>query len=223
MPPASVTLGIVCGLESEARALGDLRYDQRNMIGISGANPEQAEAQAVEMCNQRVAGLVSWGISAGLSPTMKTGDICIATRVSVETGEVVESKAPDAGRLLFGSNQIVFDASVKTALHGQTGAVALDMETHRVARVAAAHDIPWIAIRAISDSADIALPRIVADVVDASGRPRVWLVLSRMLRRPHELPALLRAKRDSDRAHEALGSSGRQRLGEFLQQMSKAP
>jgi nucleoside phosphorylase len=46
----------------------------------------------------------------------------------------------------------------KRALRAETGALAVDMESHVAARVAARRGLPFAVVRVISDSADEALP-----------------------------------------------------------------
>jgi hypothetical protein len=51
-------------------------------------------------------------------------------------------------------NQVIFATARKRWLHRTFDALAVEMETAAVAQVAVAHRLPWIAVRAISDTAD---------------------------------------------------------------------
>ena len=51
-------------------------------------------------------------------------------------------------------DQVVFSDERKQWMHGAWGALAVEMESAAVAQVAQANGIPWLAVRAISDSAD---------------------------------------------------------------------
>jgi adenosylhomocysteine nucleosidase len=51
-------------------------------------------------------------------------------------------------------NQVVFATARKQWLRQTFDALAVEMETAAVAQVAVAHGLPWVAVRAISDSAD---------------------------------------------------------------------
>jgi hypothetical protein len=91
----------------------------------------------------------------------------------------------------------------KATLFQRTGAVAVDMESHRIARVAAESGagLPALAIRAIGDPAGRALPALAATALGEDGRPRVGPVAAGLMRRPGDLAALLRWRR-------CCGSSG---------------
>ena len=60
-------LGLICGMEVEARALGKLRAHPRLVVGISAAQPDRATELAEQMIAQGVDVLVSWGIAGALS------------------------------------------------------------------------------------------------------------------------------------------------------------
>ncbi|HLO78401.1 MAG TPA: hypothetical protein VK196_18250, partial [Magnetospirillum sp.] len=57
--------------------------------------------------------------------------------------------------------------------HAATGAAAVDMESGAVARVAAQHGLPFLALRAIADPAGQSLPAPVLRIVDGQGRIRI--------------------------------------------------
>ena len=60
--------------------------------------------------------------------------------------------------MLAGVSAPVADPQAKRALYVKTGAIAVDMESHIVARIGAAHGLPVAAIRVITDPAVRALP-----------------------------------------------------------------
>lgn len=106
--------------------------------------------------------------------------------------------------LLAGSEIVVCRPAAKAALHQRNAAAAVDMETHRVAAVARKAGLPVIAIRAVSDPASRSLPALVAHALDEDGRPSIRTVLRGLAARPFDLPALIRAGRDSSKALGAL-------------------
>jgi nucleoside phosphorylase len=111
---------------------------------------------------------------------------------------------PAAGVLIAGADSVLLDPAAKAALRARTGAAAVDMESHRVAAVAAGAGLACLGVRAISDPADRALPALAADALGPDGRPRTGAVIGGLLRRPGDLPALLAAGRDSRAALAAL-------------------
>ncbi|MEO1492279.1 MAG: phosphorylase [Pseudomonadota bacterium] len=195
-------IGIICGMEAEARALGDRAYDDRISVAISGARPHLAETAARTFAGRGVGCLVSFGIAGALERGLTPGDLLVGRAVA--TGMVTiplanpGANVPGRRVSLAGSDTIVPDAAAKADLARVTGAAAVDMETHRVALAARDFGIPCYAIRAVSDPADRALPASAADALGEDGRPRIGHVLLGLARRPQDLPALLSAKRDSD-------------------------
>jgi hypothetical protein len=51
-------------------------------------------------------------------------------------------------------NQAIFSTSRKRWLRQTFGAQVVEMETAAVAQTAIAHELPWVAVRAVSDTAD---------------------------------------------------------------------
>lgn len=114
-----------------------------------------------------------------------------------------------------GSDVMVADAAAKAALHASTGALAVDMESHIAARVAARRGLPFAAARTVSDGADRALPRAAQAGMRPDGGMDVTAVLAALARRPWELPALIRTGLEAEAAFRAL-LRGRQLLGGAL-------
>ena len=105
---------------------------------------------------------------------------------------------------ILGLDGLLGSPSDKAAAFTRSGALAIDMESHHVARAAAAHGLPFIAVRAISDRADQALPACFADFVDGEGRTKMSAVLAALIFGRVKLGELLAAGRASRRAHQAL-------------------
>jgi hypothetical protein len=105
--------------------------------------------------------------------------------------------------------------SAKRALGADTDAVAVDMESHVAARVAAAHGLPFVAIRAIADPVHRALPDAARGAVAPGGRTDVRAVMRSLAREPRQVVGLMRLGIDARRAQSALRDS-RRLLGEFF-------
>lgn len=200
-----IQIGIVCGMEAEAKVLGNWRSDPSVFVGISGAVPERAAALASEAADAGAHTLISWGLAGGLSEDIASGSL-------VQPGAVV---MPDGSRLEFqrgmmgdvamaGSETVLTSPASKADLLARTGAIAVDMETHRLAQIAMDRGLSLRIVRAISDPFDRSLPEMAATALGPDGRPRVGRVLLGLLKRPWDLPALLSAKDDADRALSTL-------------------
>lgn len=111
------------------------------------------------------------GIAGGLSADLEVGDVVVASQVTNGVGEVPPpdsdwlARAKELQEVTAGSvyshSQVAVDPVAKQRLWEQVGGVAaqvVDLETASYARVAAAQGVPYVALRAVSDSAVEALP-----------------------------------------------------------------
>ncbi|WP_119300993.1 phosphorylase family protein [Dongia deserti] len=105
---------------------------------------------------------------------------------------------------ILGMDRLLSSPQEKADAFARTGALAADMESHHVARAAAEHGLPFIAIRAISDDVNEALPAIMASFVDTEGRTKMSAVLAALILGRVSIGELLQAGRASKRAHQAL-------------------
>ena len=112
---------------------------------------------------------------------------------------------------IIGSDTIVATTTEKQALYAATGALAVDMESHIAARVAARHNLPFAIIRAISDSADEVLPSAALVGMKPDGSMALGAVLASLARNPSQLPALIRTGIHAGRAFSEL-----RRVGDVL-------
>lgn len=204
-------LGVITGMEAEARLLNGL-----GLLVASGGGHEVATRRKIEALIAAGAGrILSFGIAGALDPALKPGDILLAEAVVSEGGQCYPADAawlaalhaslPDAGRgELLGASRIVAGAAEKAHLFRERHLSAVDMESHHAAAIAAAHGLPFAAIRAIADTAADELPPAVQDGLDEDGRTAIGPVLRSLLSRPAQLPALIRVARRSRRALDAL-------------------
>ena len=170
-------------------------------------------------------GLISFGVAGGLAPNLPPGTCVVGSAIvsgesQTPTDSVWSEKLlkaiPDAiPGLLVGVPAPIADPSAKRALYLKTGALAVDMESHIVAGVAAAHGLPVAAIRVITDPAVRALPHAAVAAMRANGTTDIVAMIRSVMRRPQELPALLRTALDA-RAARATLMRGRQLLGPSL-------
>jgi hypothetical protein len=105
---------------------------------------------------------------------------------------------------IVGSDTIIATAAQKQVLHAETGALAVDMESHIAARVAARHNLPFAIVRVISDSANEALPPAALVGMRPDGSMALGAVLASLARNPAQLPALIRTGIHAGRAFSEL-------------------
>ncbi len=213
-------VGVVCGLKSEAatveKAAGGLNF----CVGVSGARAAEARAIARRFADQGASALLSVGVSGGLDTKLRPGDVVIGDQVISDIARPSGGRSRAANSCLlglaqeaavnaicgpvYGSDAIVQTTEEKARLHAATGALAVDMESHAVAEIAAERDLPFLAIRAIADPAERALPPPAMDAVAPDGSTRVVATLVKAALAPHHFPALIRLGGDSKAALSAL-------------------
>jgi adenosylhomocysteine nucleosidase len=118
-------------------------------------------------------------------------------------GRTGEGQGVKVGAIL-GLDRMLSSPQEKADAYARRGALAIDMESHHVARAAGERNLPFIAVRAISDQANEALPAIMATFVDARGQTKMSVVLAALILRRVRFGALLRAGGASRHAHQAL-------------------
>ena len=170
-------------------------------------------------------GIISIGIAGGLAPGLQPGQWIVADAVLVDDVSVptdrlwtgrLAARLPEATRgLMVGANAMVAEAAQKAALHRATGALAVDMESHVVARVAERHRLPFAVARVVSDAAQRSLPPAARVGMKSDGRMDLPAVLRSLMAHPGQLPALMRTGLEAERSFRAL-LRGYRRLGPRL-------
>lgn len=212
--------GFVVGLTAEARVAGRFGYP----VCVGGGTPAGAADAAYELVEQGVNALVSFGFAGGLDPALRPGAVIIPHSV-VSEGHVYATEPTLAerfggltGHCLVADALAATDVAAKHRLHAATGAHAIDLESGSVARVALAHGLPFVVVRAISDGADRTLPPAALLAVDEHGRIDLMRVLRSVLRQPKQLPALLGLAVDAAAARRSLvGLTAKQLSGKQYQ------
>ncbi len=193
----------VVGMRREAQILGPGR---QALVG--------AGALAAAIAQRRPSAVISFGLCGALSAALTCGDLVMATRV-LDGAEAFEADGALSRRLsvrlahavhgpMLGSAAIVGEARDKAALASLTGAIAVDMESHLVARAAKAAGAPFAVVRAVSDRAADTLPRAAQAGFRPDGAVDVPAVIAALIRRPWELPALVATAQGAGAGFRAL-------------------
>jgi adenosylhomocysteine nucleosidase len=211
-------LGIITGLRSEARLLGAGQNEANHLIHIAGADSDRAAALAEQSIAQGVDGLVSFGLAGGLDPKLSCGDVLLPETIvlgdrvcSVDASWRYNLSASLVslfrvrGGAIAGSTIILASIADKARLFETSGAVAVDMESHAIAAVAAAHGIPFIAVRIVADPSGQSVPSWMTGVIGADGRVKPAAVLSGLMSHLFDLPDLIRLARHNRKSLKGLG------------------
>ena len=195
--------GVVAALEAEARTLRKLPDDF--VVTVSGMGPERAYRAAKRLVDSGASALVSWGSAAALDATLAPGALIVPRTIADSARNVYPVSAEwhesvvyalHAARIHTGAiaetSSTLVTADDKTALARRTRSAAADMESAAVAKAARELGVPFIAIRAISDAADAAVPPRLANAVGANGEIDVARGVARLLVAPWHWPAAVR-------------------------------
>jgi adenosylhomocysteine nucleosidase len=170
-------------------------------------------------------GIISFGVAGGLAPQLRPGTCVIGSAILAGSSRLLTNQIwsqkllqsfPDAvSGMILGASAPVGDPCDKRALHVNTGAIAVDMESHVVATVGAAHGLPVAAMRVITDPAERALPASAVAAMRPNGTTNIGAMVRSVLTRPREIPALFQTALDALAARTTL-LRGRRLLGPVL-------
>lgn len=203
---------VVCGLRREAA----IAAGEGLVVLAGGGSSSGLSGRLAELAGSNLAAVVSFGLAGALAPELAVGDVVIGSAVVGVENLGASPLPPDVrSRLaghgasirtggILGVDAPVLDPGAKVALHARTGAIAVDMESHLAAAFAARHDLPFAAIRIVSDAADRALPAVTAAAMRPDGSIDVGSVLRGLARDPRQVPPLIATARDAGLAFRAL-------------------
>lgn len=209
MPPSRCIL-LVTGLEREARIIGG---DGAEVIVGGGCGIRLAQdVERVVAGSARV--ILSMGIAGGLRPGLASGAVVIASAVVADDARIpttaewcdnLRRAIPGAVTAdIVGVDRVIAESSAKRQLRDTTGAAAVDMESHIVARIAARGGIPFAALRVVADPVERSLPPAAQAALTPDGRVNFPAVMRSVLTAPGQIPALVRTALDAERAFGAL-------------------
>jgi adenosylhomocysteine nucleosidase len=206
---------VITGLAQESRIAAGPGVSH---VVCSGSDPARLRSQLSELDASGLRAVISFGIAGGLDPSLRSGDVVVATAVVAEqgtwkmppavvsamSGRVRASGIPVIEGALVGVEEPVLLPSTKAEVRAATDAIAVDMESHIGAGYAARHDLPFAAVRVISDPAERALPSLAKGALKPDGRIDFAAIFAGLARAPSELSTLLRAGGDAGRAFAGL-------------------
>jgi adenosylhomocysteine nucleosidase len=190
------------------------------MVRVSGIGLERAARAAQQLLEAGADSLLCFGVGGALNPALNCGDIVIASEVlcagksdadpsstelaparlatGAEWRQGLSARLIGLGGLHVGavlsSDELVASAERKQQLYRQSGALAVDMESAAVARIARHEHIPFMALRVIADTAQDSLPGVLHSALGSGGAvargasfwwsllsaPGSWLGLARL-------------------------------------------
>jgi len=193
----------------------------RLLLETTGPGPAAASAGAERAVARGAVCLVSWGTAGGLG-RVEPGDIVLADRVLDDASRIIATDASITETLAraFGSiaqirratihrgvlasaSEPVTSVADKRALAEASGAIAVDMESAAIGRVASAAGLPLVVVRVIVDRADRGVPAAAIAGMDGP-RTRPGQVLLGLLESPRETSGVIALGLAARRARRTL-------------------
>ena len=230
--PLSLTfLGIVTALNAEAKSLTKRRIGIGELVQlpggvlvqVSGVGARSACLAARTLLGKGADALLIWGTAGGLISNLSPGSLVLPKTIIGADRSVYHTDAAWHRRLcsrLTGQigfheepvveGTVILTRSIeKATLFRQTGAIAVDMESAAVAAVAKGAGVPFMAIRAIADSVEIAIPQSALSFIDEFGRLNVSMLLKELAKHPKDFFTLVRLGRSFHAAETTLARVAR--------------
>lgn len=218
-------LGLVTGLALECRLAERATpalFQKNKISAIPVAGQAEAARDAVgRLAESGAEMIVSFGFAGGLAPDLPAGCLLLpkTLRCAGRDDIAVDQKAEmaeGAVGLLVGTTPLSRGALLtvetplatvedKRAAHDRFDAVAVDMESYWVAEACRQAGLGFLALRAVSDPVERALPASASRAMGPDGDLQIGSLLAGLLSRPGDIPELVRLGLDSRKASAALG------------------
>ena len=196
-------VGVITGLWVEMRCFYPSEYSGFD-IRVTGGNSSRCEVLAEELIKSGCEALLSFGISGGLNPGLEAGNILMPDIIINENGDsfytsniwttkirgVLGNSFKIINEPIIGVEKVVKTTTEKNKLYKNYLASAVDMESHRVGKIAKKHNVPFLVIRAISDTSVDSLPGSAIGVINADGKINFLSVLLKLLQKPRDFSQL---------------------------------
>ncbi len=181
---AAITAEAACFFDDQRPAPRRIHHYRDFKVYVSGIGAARADAAAAILVADGVDALVSFGCAGALTEDMHPGDLILPESTLWASDETHSFDLKWHHRLyrectklcrtnskpLVSADQPAATPACKRALRATTGAVAVDMESAAIARIARSARLPFACIRAIADPADLALPKSSLASIDPYGR-----------------------------------------------------
>jgi hypothetical protein len=158
---------------------------QLKTIGLKAANLDRHVTPKPKL-------VILAGLAGGLSPALAIGEV-----IAQRSANWPRNDLPVRLGAIHTADHVVCTVEEKGRLFEQTRCDAVDMEGSIVSQWAESRGLPMLHIRAISDSADHAIPPEILSLVDPTGRPRPGKIAANIAFRPRQIPTMIRLGKNS--------------------------
>ncbi len=215
--------------------------DGRELITtLCGVGAERAAGGSGLLLEEGANFIIGAGISGGLCPELKAGDLVLASKVIDENGAEYEAAGEAIGLaskiltaksfsvrqgLVITTKTPLLNSSLKKKCYKKTGALAVDMESLGMASAASKKGRPFFIMRVVSDDASEAVSaELYACLDENSGAVKPGQLLGSCLKRPSMVKEMMRLRRPYNLALLRLGQSWHALVrGGFLSFLASMP
>ncbi len=214
VPATELPILMVTGLAKEMR----LAKGPGLIAVASGGDTQRLRALLTARPVPGYRAVLSFGIAGGLDPSLSAGDVIVATGVvagekrwpthplladslvrSLASGGINVRRADIAG-----VDAPLLDAETKAKARLQTGAAAVDMESHVASAFAARNGLMFAALRIVCDPATRSMPPAIANALRPDGGIDHFAILADLVRQPKQLGNLSRLAAEARASFRAL-------------------
>lgn len=188
------------------------------VVPVAGGGDPVALRRRIEAAAAGAGGIVSFGMAGALVDGLAIGDWVVADRLS---GTIEVACDPAWTRALaaslpgarvggfFADGRMIDTVAEKLALGERHGALAVDMESHVAAAVAAERRLPFAIVRCVSDGARHLLPHAITVSMRPDGGVDTGAMLRSLAARPGQVGDVARTTAGFARAMRALRRGAR--------------
>lgn len=194
------------------------------IIVTGGIGPRRARQTVEEFADTPLSAVLSVGCAGALIQGLTTGQLVLAPAVRMEVEEregrldtfvvdecllrVAQSAAQQAGvetteGVIVTNRRVLFTPQEKEERGRETDCIAVEMESGVHAAFAAERTLPFLALRVILDSVDMAIPPMKG-VTTSEGKIRLSKAVAHIATHPQHLPFLLRLQQCRKQAAETI-------------------
>lgn len=212
-------IGIITGVRTEQRALAPiLGADNSPLVRLSGARPARARSGVEALIEAGVDGILSFGTAGALNSDLQPGAMVIGESVLGPDGTSYAcdpawvkamSDALDIQPVGVSGAEHVMGTNAKAKMFVDTARVAIDMESHIIAKLACEAGVPFAILRAIVDPVEFEFPEFVLDSVRPDGSVSLLPIIAGLCIQPWLTGRLLDLNKYNNAAMNALrGATG---------------
>ncbi|MBY8828966.1 phosphorylase family protein [Hephaestia mangrovi] len=186
---------------------------QPGIVVVAGGGDPVGLRRKLEQAAAGAAGIASYGMTGALADGLAIGDWVVADRLSgaIEIECDPAWRAALAARLpgarvggFFADGRMIDTVAEKLALGERHAALAVDMESHVAAAVAAERGLPFAIVRCVSDGARHLLPHAITVSMRPDGGVDTQAMLRSLARRPAQVADVARTTAGFARAMREL-------------------